>query len=635
MTTPSSPTSAEPDLPDSVPGELVDHDDAVIGRALRLSLWIFVGLAAVGGLIAFVLTRPEEAVAETELATTAPERIVQEATPPELRFTDITREAGIDFVHRNGAEGEKLLPETMGGGVAFLDVDGDGDSDLLFVNGTAWPHLGASEAAGATPALYQNDGTGRFTDVTRQAGLEISLYGMGAAVADIDGDGDPDLYLTAVGGNRLLRNDGGVFRDITAATGVGGGDDDWSTGAAFFDADGDGDLDLFVCNYVRWSRQIDHQVDFKLDGVGRAFGPPTSYAGTFPALYRNDGPGGNGPITFTDISEAAGLHVVHPATGAPVAKSLALAPLDVDGDGHLDVFVANDTVQNFLFHNQGDGTFVEAGEEFGVAYDENGQATGAMGTDAGHLRNDGDLALLIGNFANEMSSVYVREAGSRTFFDAAIAEGIGAPSRRRLTFGLLTLDLDLDGRLDVLQANGHVEDQIARVEPSQSYRQAAQLFWNAGPEAHRAFVEIPPVETGDLGMEIVGRGAAYADIDGDGDLDVVLTQIAGPPLLLRNDQATDHHWLRVKLAGRAPNRDAIGAWVILEAGDTVLRRRMMPTRSYLSQVEPVITFGLGTTDRIDTLTVVWPDGVEEHVAPPPEIDRLHVIERSSSGPVGP
>ncbi|HEX9732235.1 MAG TPA: CRTAC1 family protein [Thermoanaerobaculia bacterium] len=620
------PKTDEMEIPDDlselgIEEELVPEDDAVIGKAFRGSMLVIAGLAAAGLAVYFVASRPEAAAPEQTLQAVAPEAVAVAVTaPPAVRFTDVTAAAGVTFTHFNGATGEKLLPETMGGGVALLDYDGDGDSDLLFVNASSWPHDPAPAARPAM-ALYANDGRGRFTDVTRAAGLDKTFYGMGVAAADYDGDGDVDVFLTAVGENHLFANDGGVFTEVTRRAGVGGGAEAWSTSAGFFDYDGDGDLDLFVCNYVLWSREIDYQVDFRLDGVGRAFGPPQNYQGTFPHLYRNEGDG-----TFTDVSEAAGLHVINSATGVPVAKSLALAPIDVDRDGDLDVMVSNDTVQNFLFRNNGDGTFLEEAEHFGLAYDRNGNSTGAMGIDSAHFRNDHNLGFVIGNFANEMSSVYVTQDDPEFFVDEAITEGIGAPSRLMLSFGLFLFDYDLDGRLDVLQANGHVEEEIAKVDPSQRYRQPAQLFWNAGPGAGRGFVEVPPASTGDLAREIVGRGAAFADLDADGDLDVVLTQISGPPLVLRNDQDLGHHWLRVRLVGRAPNRDAIGAWVELEAGGVTQRRQVMPTRSYLSQVEPTVTFGLGELDRVDSLKVVWPDGTEETVEGV-EVDRLRVVEQ--------
>ncbi len=603
--------------------EWVPEDDAVIGKAFRVSLLVILVLGVAGGVAYQIWQRPEAAAPERAIEAAAPEVVTLPASAPTVRFTDVAAEAGVGFVHFNGGTGEKLLPETMGGGVAVLDVEGDGDPDLLFVNSAGWPHDPPPRPA-PTMALYANDGGGRFTDITRAAGLALSFYGMGAAVADVDGDGDSDLFLTAVGENRLLRNDGGVFTDVTAAAGVAGEAGEWSTSAGFFDADGDGDLDLFVCNYVRWSKEIDHELDFRLTGVGRAFGPPQSYGGTFPYLYRNDGVR-DGVPTFTDVSAASGIRVENPATGEPMAKSLALGLADVDADGRMDVLVANDTVRNFFFHNLGDGTFEEVGEDFGVAYDRNGNATGAMGVDAAHYRNDHNLGFMIGNFANEMSSVYMAQDDPVFFVDEAIGEGIGAPSRTMLTFGLFLADIDLDGRLDLLQANGHIEDEIAKVDPSQAYRQPAQLFWNGGDAG---FLPVEPAATGDLASQIVGRGATFADLDGDGDLDAVLTQIGGPPLVLRNDQATGHHWLRLRLEGRAPNRDAIGAWVELVAGGVTQRRQVMPTRSYLSQVERTLTFGLGEVEQVESVTVTWPDGSEQ-VLEGVVVDTLRVVEQGA------
>jgi hypothetical protein len=602
--------------------EWVPEDDTIIGRSFRWSLVVMVGLAVVIGLV-FYVTRPSEEIKpEQVIAPVAPERVAQTATMPTVRFTDITRAAGIDFVHVNGAYGDKLLPETMGGGAAFLDYDGDGDADLLLVNSAVWPHRTSTEPA-PTMALYQNDGTGRFQDVTARTGLAVSFYGMGAAVADYDGDGWTDIFMTAVGQNRLFRNRQGVFEDVTAQAGVAGDAQEWSTSAGFFDYDNDGDLDLVVANYVRWSREIEVQLDYRLTGVGRAYGPPQNYAGTFPYLYRNNGDG-----TFADVSAASGMQVKNPATGAPMAKSLAVALMDVDGDRLIDIFVANDTVKNYFFHNLGDGVFEEVGELYGLAYGSDGKATGAMGVDVGHFRNDHNIGFLIGNFANEMTSVYVSQDDPTFYVDDAIGEGIGAPSRLALTFGLFLFDYDLDGRLDMLQANGHIESEIHNIDPSQKYLQAAQLFWNAGPEHVPGFVSAPPDSLGDMAREIVGRGATFADLDGDGDLDVVLTQIAGAPLVLRNDQDLGHHWLRVRLNGKAPNRDAIGAWIELTVGGVVQRRQVMPTRSYLSQVERTVTFGLGPADRIDALKVIWPDASEQTMGPGP-VDQLLVLQQRS------
>jgi enediyne biosynthesis protein E4 len=603
--------------------EYAPEDDAIIGRVFRRSLAV---IAAVGAIVAVVLLlrgRAEDAAPEQKIESAAPEEVAAPAVAPEVHFTDVTAAAGIGFVHFNGATGDKLLPESMGGGVAFLDYDGDGDPDLLFVNSSSWPQDPPAKPA-PTMALYANDGTGSFTDVTRQAGLAVSFYGMGAAAADVDADGDVDLFFTAVGKNHLFLNDGGVFREVTDRAGVGGAADAWSSAASFFDYDRDGDLDLMVGNYVRWSKEIDFEQDYRLTGVGRAYGPPQNYQGTFLELYANNGDG-----TFTDVSEAAGIRITNPATGLPMAKALAFAPIDVNLDGWIDVLVANDTVRNFFFVSRGagpDGTvsFEESGEILGVAYDRAGNATGAMGIDAGHYRNDSDLGFMIGNFANEMTSVYVSQGDAAIFADEAIVEGIGAPSRRMLSFGLFLFDYDLDGRLDLLQANGHLEGEIAKVDPSQGYRQAAQLFWNAG--ADEGFVAVDAATTGDLGQPIVGRGSAYADIDADGDLDVVLTQVTGPPLLLRNDQATGNHWLRLELRGKGPNHEAIGARVELTAGGVTQYRQVMPTRSYLSQSERAVTFGLGGAGQVDSVKIVWPDGTEQTLEGV-EVDRQQVVEQ--------
>ena len=598
--------------------EYVPEDDAIIGTVFRRSLVVIAVLVALvlGGI--YLANRPEELAPEQEIEQAAPEVVDQgAATVAEVSFANITQEAGIDFVHVNGSTGEKLLPETMGGGVAFFDYDNDGDADLLFINSNHWPHNNVSDKP--TMALYRNDGGSKFSNVTREAGFDFSLYGMGVAIADYDADGDQDVFVSAVGPNKMLRNDGGVFKDVTAQTGLAGADQEWSNSSGFFDYDNDGDLDLFVCNYVRWSKEIDFELDFRLTGVGRAFGPPQNYQGTFAYLYRNEGDG-----NFTDVSAEAGIRVTNPATDLPMAKALALAPVDVDQDGFIDILVANDTVQNFFFHNQGDGTFEEAGEVYGFAYDRNGNATGAMGMDSAYYRNDHNLGFMIGNFANEMSSVYVAQDDPSFFVDEAIGEGIGAPTRLMLTFGLFLFDYDLDGRLDVLQANGHIEDEIQKVDPSQFYRQPAQLFWNGGDEG---FIPVDVEKTGDLAKEIVGRGAAYADIDLDGDLDVVLTQVAGPPLLLRNEQQLGHHWLRVKLAQDGGNPDAIGAWIELTAGGVTQRRQVMPTRSYISQVELPVTFGLGSESAVESLKVIWPDGSEQTVDVA-GVDQQMTVERN-------
>ena len=648
-------------LPDEVisEDELVPADDAIIGRAFRWSILLFVILAAVIAAMVFLMRRPEQTAVAAPRAFVPPRRIETAAASPAIPFTDITSQAGIDFVHSNGATGEKLLPETMGGGAAFLDFDNDGDQDLLLVNSCDWrdaelPNQPEELSRGYRDlqpdpvpghALFRNNGDGTFS--RQVSALGKVFYGMGVAVGDYDNDGMIDVFVSALGPDHLYRNlGGGSFQDVTGSAGVAGNRESWSTSCGFIDIDNDGDLDLFVCNYVKWSREIDFKVNYTLTGIGRAYGPPTNFEGANSQLYRNNGDG-----TFSDISADAGINM-NSLEGRPMGKALGLAPCDIDGDGLMDLFVANDTVRRFWFRNLGQDKFEEKGSENGLAFDRAGNATGAMGVDIARYRNDDTIGVVIGNFANEMSSLMVsRDAKRATFVDEAITEGVGAPSRLRLKFGTFFFDADLDGRLDILHANGHIENEIHVTEASQTYQQSAQLFWNAGPDAPACYVEAPAAMVGDLAKPIVGRGAAYADIDNDGDLDVLLTQVGGAPLLLRNDTisnasvaraaaatadasaggaapAADPHWLRVKLAGNGAttNRDAIGAVIEVKAGGITQTRTVMPTRSYLSQVELTVTFGLGDATRVDGLIVAWPDGTRsEHAVD--AVDQMIRIEQ--------
>jgi enediyne biosynthesis protein E4 len=581
-------------------------DDAIITTALTWSLALFAVIGTIAGVSAYVLTRPPAAppVVESELAKVE----IREVVPmeiPTIPFTDITQQAGIRFYHENGAVGQKLLPETMGGGCAFFDYDNDSDQDILFVNSQQWPwNRKDSNGPAATAALYRNDGSGNFEDVTAGSGFDLSLYGMGVATGDYDNDGLVDVFFSAVGSNRLFHNEGdGTFRDVTEQAGVAGNTEDWGSSCGWFDYDNDGDLDLFVCNYVEWSREYDEAQDFQLTGGGRAYGAPQNFGGTFPYLYRNDGEG-----RFEEVAEAAGLHVRNSATGVPVAKSLGVTFADFDHDGWIDIVVANDTVQNFLFHNQGDGTFEEVATVTGVAFDMSGNARGAMGIDIANFRNNDALGIAIGNFANEMTALYVCYDRDMHFVDEAISSGLGPCTRLALTFGVLYADCDLDGRLDLFAANGHLEEDINRVQPSQHYEQPPQLFWNCGPEQDTEFVPMTEELCGsDLFRPLVGRGASYADIDSDGDLDLLITATGQPPRLLRNDQQQTNHWLRLRLIGTHSNRDAIGAQIEIDLGDRVLRRQVMPTRSYLSQAELPVTFGLGDCEGPVDVTILWPD----------------------------
>jgi hypothetical protein len=583
--------------------------EAIIRRALRRSLLgvgVLITLVAVVYLV-FRESEQTEPVSDAEIRAPVVDEQQASNRPPALRFTDITEQAGIDFTHVNGAYGERLMPETMGSGAAFFDYDNDGDQDLFLVNFRYWP-----ERPGKTTplqALYRNDGSGHFEDVSAQAGLDFESYGMGVAAGDFDADGWVDLFVTTLKGNRLFRNEQGLFRDVTETAGVAGREDRWSTGAAFLDYDRDGDLDLFVLNYVKWSSDIDLEIDFRLAGLGRAYGAPSHFIGTHSYLYRNEGDG-----RFTDASEDAGIRIEDVESGLPVGKGLGVVPVDYDGDGWLDLVVANDTARNFLFHNLGDGRFEEVGALDGLAYDRRGKPTGAMGIDAAHYRNDPELGVAIGNFANEMSSLFVTVDGKPPFADEAVLEGFGPASRLALTFGVLFMDVDLDGRLDLVQANGHLEHEINRVQASQTYAQPPQLFWNCG-EACGGASFIPVSDAGDFVTPLVGRAAAYADIDDDGDLDVLITQNGRRAVLFRNDQQTGHHWLRLNLIGRAPNRNAIGARVTLTAGGVTQYRDVMPTRSYLSQVELPLTFGLGLNETVDAVQVTWPDGSVQSLEP--------------------
>jgi len=611
-------------------GPAVDEeeaDDAVIGRAFTRSLAVIGVVAALAAAVGIWRAWPRPRPVAKETTLTLPDRRAwPERALPALPFADVTAGSGVDFVHENGAAGEKLLPETMGGGVACLDFDGDGDQDLFFTSARRWPWDDRPAAAQATQRLYRNDGGWRFTDVSAGSGLDVTCYATGMAVGDYDADGRPDLFVAAVGPDRLFRNlGGGRFEDVTAATGVAGDDGDWGTSAAFFDADGDGDLDLFVCHYVVWSREADRAQDFRLIGGGRAYGRPQNFSGTYPRLWRNDGG------SFTDVSAEAGIQVRNPATGVPAAKSLGVACDDLDGDGRIDIVVANDTVQNFLFHNLGGGRFEEVAGPAGVAYDTEGRARGAMGIDIGYFRNDDEVGILIGNFANEMSALYVSTGRQLQFRDDAVANGLGPETRQELTFGVLFADVDLDGRPDILQANGHLEEDINKVQRTQFYEQSPELFWNCGPDEPTEFVPVPAGTVGEgFHRPLVGRGAATADLDGDGDPDFVITASGGPPRLLRNDQATGHHWIRLRLVGPPPNRAAYGALVEVAAPTGGTQRRCVgPTRSYQSQSESIVSFGLGASATPVSVRIRWPDGTatsHPDLAP----DTLHEIRRDDA-----
>ncbi len=504
-----------------------------------------------------------------------------------VTFTDVTGPAGIRFKHTSGAFGKKYLPETIGAGCAFLDFDGDGWVDILLVNGADWP----GHATGKSyPALYRNNHDGTFTDVTSAAGLAVQMYGIGVAVADFDNDGWPDVYLTGLGSNRLFRNLGnGTFADVTAKAGVGAGG--FSTSALFFDYDKDGKLDLFVARYVEWSLEKD--LFCTLDGTHKSYCTPESYKGQTALLFHNKGDG-----TFEDVTQRAGLL-------NPASKALGVAMLDYDGDGWPDLFVANDTQPNKLYRNNGNGTFTDVAVSAGVAFSEAGAARAGMGVDAADYDRSGRPSLVIGNFSNEMMSLYHNE-GTGLFIDDAPATTIGQASLLTLAFACFFFDYDLDGLPDIFAANGHVADDITSVQPKVKYAQPPHVFRNLGG---RKFEDVGGKLGAALQKAIVGRGAAYADIDNDGDLDLLVTSNNGPAMLLRNDGGNKNGWLRVRTVGGPSNRDGIGAKVTVTQGGGAKAWGVVHTgSSFASQSELPLTFGLGSASKVAKVEVAWPSG---------------------------
>lgn len=602
-------------------------DDSIIGVALMWSLVVIsvVGVGAAAGW--YFLSKPEPVAVAGEQNVAIPSHFIptEQIETPSVPFKDITKSAGVTFVHENGARGQKLLPETMGAGVAFFDYDNDGDQDLIFVNSTTWPGDPAPEKA-PTLELYRNRGDGTFENVTAGSGLEVTFYGMGVACGDIDGDGWTDLFFTAVGENRLFRNvEGQRFEELSNAGGAAGTPEQWTTSAGFFDYDQDGDLDLFVCNYLQWSRENDIAQDFKLIGGGRAYGRPQNFAGVHCALYRNDGSG-----RFEDVSKEMGIQVVNPNTKVPMAKSLGVIFYDVNSDGWLDIVVANDTVQNFVFENQTGKGFKEIGIRARVAFNSVGEARGSMGIDYSYFRNNDEIGIAIGNFSTEMMALFVSKDEKPLYTDEALACGVGPETRQELTFGVLFVDVDLDGRLDITSANGHLEDDINKVIKTQTYEQPPHILWNAGLDAAVEFLTLPEEKVGaDFVKPMVGRASAVADIDGDGDLDLVITASGREPRLLRNDQQLGHHWLRVKCQGKSGFQEAIGAVVTIETPDGVTQRRFVsPTRSYLAQSELPVTFGLGKQDKVRRLTVRWPDGTTTELSDVP-VDQVLTVKQDA------
>ena len=506
-----------------------------------------------------------------------------------FHFTDVTAAAGIHFHHNNGAYGGKFLPETLGSGCAFLDYDADGWQDILLINSMDWPGHAHQRS---TLKLYRNNRNGTFTDVTRAAGLDIEIYGMGVAVGDYNNDGFPDILITCVGQNRLFKNTGkGTFVDVTNSSGLGKREA-FSTSALWFDYDKDGLLDLFVCNYVKWSPE--HDVFCSLDGKHKSYCTPEAYVGQTCWLFHNRGNG-----TFEDVTAASGIF-------DSSSKSLGVAMLDYDQDGWPDLLVANDTQPNKLYRNQRNGSFKEVGVEAGIAFSADGKARAGMGVDVGDFDNSGRAGIAITNFDNEMIGLYRADA-SGNFADVAVQSGIGLPSKTTLGFGCAFVDCDLDGSLDLIAVNGHIDDTVRNVR-NVGYAQSPQLFLNDGKGK---FTEVGESVGGDFNLPKVGRGLAIGDFDRNGDQDILMTTNNGPAYLFRNDQSAGNRSIRFRLLGTKSNRDGIGAQVRIFSGGVTQTRMVRSGSSYLSQSELPVTFGLGKRDKIEHVVVEWPSGRSE------------------------
>jgi hypothetical protein len=524
---------------------------------------------------------------------------------PAAKFTDVTRESGLDYTHDNGVQFGRNTPTTLPGAVAFLDYDNDGHPDLFFTSGTSWPWN--TSAAGPTPtcALFRNDGTGHFTDVTREAGLDVNLIGMGVAVGDYDGDGWPDIFVSGVGGNRLFHNKGnGTFEDVTDSAGVRGDDHVWSTGAVWIDIFGDGRLDLVVCNYARWARETGLQDAFAAEIDGPSYTAPAGFVSVFPSVYRNLGNG-----KFVEISAKTGLNLIDRQTGYPRANPLAVAAVDVNGDGRLDLLFTYQSGGDMLFINQGDGTFREW-------------------TPPPEARREGASAGLVGGGARSFSRPV--QPSDRLGILRAAGLAMAPVSEEDESFCLLSqklgvalLDYDLDGRIDIVSGNGLAEPGLLHFEHGSAFAAEPKLLWNNG----QGWVRAPSTgRESALGGRLVARGVAVADLMGNGSLDIVIAQNGGPPRLLRNDQRSHNAWLRIDLVGTHCQRDAGGARVEVRTPSGALVQTMEPAMGFMAQSEKTLTFGLGADDRVREVVVRWPSGVRQEVHPPGVNRRMVITE---------
>ena len=539
------------------------------------------------------------------LATATVLLVGQPAHAQHITFRDITAQAGIRFTHNNAAFGKKYLPETMGPGCAFIDYDNDGYPDILLINGQDWP--GHARMGATTPKLYHNNQDGTFTDVTRKAGLAIPMFGLGVAIGDYDNDGHDDLFITTLGQSHLFHNNGnGTFTDVTKAAGLWG-PQEFSTSAAWVDYDRDGKLDLVVANYVQWSIQGD--LFCTLDGTRKSYCTPESYKGSSARLWHNLGNG-----KFEDATQKAGFY-------DPTSKSLGIAILDYNGDGWPDILLANDTQPNKLYLNKQNGTFEEKAVSAGIAFSEDGVARAGMGVDAADYDRSGHPSIIITNFANQMLSLYHNE-GNGLFVDEAPRSEVGRATLVTLGFGCFFFDYDNDGWPDIFVADGHIENEIERVQKRVSYAEPPHLFRNLGSGK---FQEVTQQMGTTFAAPKVARAAAYADVDNDGALDLLVTSNGGRAYLFHNERAANHS-LRIKLVGTKSNRDGIGTVVRVASGGDKQWQMLKSGSSYLSQSELVLTFGLAGKIKADSVEIQWPSGQVDKLSDVPGDQTLTIQE---------
>jgi hypothetical protein len=505
----------------------------------------------------------------------------------QIRFTDVTEQTGITFKHTDGSSGKRYIVESVAAGLALFDYDGDEDIDIYFLNGA--PLQGAVFDSPPRNALYRNDGNWSFTNVTDRSGLGDTGYGLGVTVGDYDNDGDADVYLNNYGPNVLYRNNGnGTFTDVTKSARLGNGDK-VGAGACFLDMDADGDLDLFVSNYLKFSYAI--HVPHSMKGFPQ-YGSPLDYPAEPDTMYRNNGDG-----TFSDVSVISGI-AEHPGTGMGTVCG------DYDNDGDTDIFVANDVMGNFLFRNDGTGRFEEVGLPAGVAYDYYGREQASMGVDFGDCDNDGRLDFFVTSYSQELSTLY-RNLGHDIFEDATIISGAGVGTLNDVTWGTGLVDFDNDGDRDIFIASGHVQDNVEKYDNRTTYRQRNTVQMNAGKGK---FINVSENCGDSMKVMLASRGAGFDDMDNDGDVDVVVLNARTRPTILRNDSSPKGHWLKVRLQGVKTNRDGVGARVKVTAGDLTLVDEVHSGRGYQSHFGTCLHFGLGSHKKIDRIEIHWIGG---------------------------